>query len=169
TIDAIMSAGQAMYARTPAAATRPIRSYVQLAKIVLYLIAGIFMVARLADQSPWFFVSGLGAMMAIILLIFRDTLLSLVASVQLTNNDLVRVGDWIEMPQVGADGDVLDISLTSVTVKNWDATTSVVPTHKFLDNSFKNWRGMFERGGRRIKRSININMSTVRFLRPDEI
>lgn len=169
TIDAIMSAGQAMYSRTPAATTRPIRSYVQLAKIILYLIAGIFIVARLADQSPWYFVSGLGAMMAIILIIFRDTLLSLVASVQLTSNDLVRVDDWIEMPQFGADGDVLDISLTSVTIKNWDSTTSVVPTHKFLDNSFKNWRGMFERGGRRIKRAIHVNMSGVRFLEPEEV
>src|SRR5690606_21303138 len=112
---------------------------------------------------------GLGAMMAIVLLIFRDTLLSLVASVQLTNNDLIRVGDWIEMPQFGADGDVVDIALHTVKVQNWDRTITVIPTHKFLDNSFKNWRGMFEGGGRRIKRAIHINMATIRFLTDDEI
>jgi miniconductance mechanosensitive channel len=169
TIDAFLSAAHALYLRVPAAATRPIKSYVQLAKVVVYVMAGVFMVARLADQTPWFFVSGIGAMMAIILLIFRDTLLSLVASVQLTNNDLVRVGDWIEMPQFGADGDVIDIALHTVRVQNWDRTITVIPTHKFLDHSFRNWRGMFEGGGRRIKRAIYINMATIRFLRDDEI
>lgn len=169
TLEACLSAAHALYDRSPTAATRPIKSYVQLAKVFLYVIAGIFIVARLANQSPWFFVSGLGAMMAIVLLIFRDTLLSLVASVQLTNNDLIRVGDWIEMPQFGADGDVVDIALHTVKVQNWDRTITVIPTHKFLDNSFKNWRGMFEGGGRRIKRAIHINMATIRFLTDDEI
>lgn len=166
---AFLSAAQALYERSPAASTRPIKSYAQLARVFVYLVAAIFIVARLADQSPWYFVSGLGAMMAIILLIFRDTLLSLVASVQLTNNDLVRVGDWIEMPQFGADGDVVDIALHTVKVQNWDRTITVIPTHKFLDNSFRNWRGMFEGGGRRIKRSLFINMATIRFLTEDEI
>jgi miniconductance mechanosensitive channel len=169
TLDALLSAAHTLYMRTEMAATRPIKSYVQLVKLLMFLLAAVFIVARLADQSPWFFVSGLGAMMAIILLIFRDTLLSLVASIQLTNNDLVRVGDWIEMPQFGADGDVVDISLASVKVVNWDKTFTIIPTHKFLDNSFKNWRGMFELGGRRIKRAISINISTIRFLRDDEI
>src|SRR5690606_26976590 len=169
TIDALLSAAHALYARSARSQTRPIKSYVQLTKVVLYSIAAIFIVARLANQSPWFFVSGLGAMMAIILLIFRDTLLSLVASVQLTNNDLVRVGDWIEMPQFGADGDVTDMALTSVSVQNWDKTISIIPTHKFLDNSFRNWRGMEQSGGRRIKRAINIDISSIRFLAADEI
>jgi miniconductance mechanosensitive channel len=167
--DAFLSAAHELYTRLPAAATRPIKSYVQLAKVVVFVMAGVFIIARLADQSPWFFVSGIGAMMAIILLIFRDTLLSLVASVQLTNNDLVRVGDWIEMPQFGADGDVIDIALHTVRVQNWDRTITVIPTHKFLDHSFRNWRGMFEGGGRRIKRAIYINTATIRFLRADEI
>jgi miniconductance mechanosensitive channel len=167
--DAFLSAAHELYTRLPAAATRPIKSYVQLAKVVVFVMAGVFIVARLADQTPWFFVSGIGAMMAIILLIFRDTLLSLVASVQLTNNDLVRVGDWIEMPQFGADGDVIDIALHTVRVQNWDRTITVIPTHKFLDHSFRNWRGMFEGGGRRIKRAIYINTATIRFLRDDEI
>jgi miniconductance mechanosensitive channel len=169
TIAAILSAAHALYMRTEVAATRPIKSYVQLAKVFVYLIAGVFMIARLADQTPWFFVSGLGAMMAIILLIFRDTLLSLVASVQLTNNDLIRVGDWIEMPQFSADGDVIDIALNTVKVQNWDRTITVIPTHKFLEHSFRNWRGMFEGGGRRIKRAIRIDTSTIRFLSDEEI
>jgi miniconductance mechanosensitive channel len=168
-VDALLTGLHAIYLTTPTAATRPIKSYVQLAKIFVYLVAAVFIVAKLADQTPWFFVSGLGAIMAIILLIFRDTLLSLVASVQLTNNDLIRVGDWIEMPQFGADGDVVDIALNTVKVQNWDRTVTVIPTHKFLENSFRNWRNMFDGGGRRIKRSIHVNLSTIRFLTDEEI
>src|SRR5690606_4495551 len=143
TASALLSALHQLYLRLPVAAVRPIKSYIQLANIFVYAIAGIFIIARLADQSPWYFVSGLGAMMAIILLIFRDTLLSLVASIQLPNNDLIRPGDWIEMPQFGADGDVVDIALNTVKVLNWDKTVTVIPTHKFLENSFRNWRSMF--------------------------
>src|SRR5690606_9449807 len=142
--------------------------YVQLATIFIYIVAAIFMVAELADQSPWFFVSGLGAMMAIILLIFRDTLLSLVASIQLTNNDLIRVGDWIEMPQFNADGDVIDIALNDDTGLDWYKTVTLMPTHKFLGISFKNWRNIFEVGGWRIKRAIYINTSSIRFLTLEE-
>lgn len=169
TIVAFLSAAHSLYLRMPVAETRPIKSYIQLAQIFVYLVAAIFIIARLVERSPWFFVSGIGAMMAVVLLIFRDTLLSLVASVQLTSNDLVRVGDWIEMPQFNADGDVVDIALNTVTVKNWDKTVTVIPTHKFLEHSFKNWRAMFEGGGRRIKRSIHINTSTTRFLTDEEI
>jgi miniconductance mechanosensitive channel len=169
TVDAFLSTVHALYTRSALAASRPIKSYVQLMKVVVYVVAAVFIVARLANQSPWFFVSGLGAMMAIVLLIFRDTLLSLVASVQLTNNDLIRVGDWIEMPQFNADGDVIDIALNTVKIQNWDRTVSVIPTHKFLEHSFRNWRGMFEGGGRRIKRSISINTATIRFLTEAEI
>ena len=168
TVAALLTAAHEIYLRTPAAEARPIKSYVQLVKVVVYSVAAIFIVARLADQSPWFFVSGLGAMMAVILLIFRDTILSLVASVQLTNNDLIRVGDWIEMPQFGADGDVTDIALNAVSVENWDKTITVIPTHKFLEHSFKNWRNMYG-VGRRIKRSIFINVSSIRFLTGEEI
>ncbi len=169
TLDSLLSAAHTFYLRSATSERRPIKSYVQLTKIFIYIIAFIFVVATLAEQSPWYLVSGLGAAMAIILLIFRDTLLSLVASVQLTNNDLVRVGDWIEMPQFGADGDVVDIALTAVKIKNWDRTITVVPTHKFLDNSFKNWRAVFEGGGRRIKRAIHVNTTSIRFLTDEEI
>jgi miniconductance mechanosensitive channel len=169
TLDALFSAGHELYRRHSARAARPITGYVQLAKVVVYFVAAIFIVARLADQSPWYFISGLGAMMAIITLVFRDTLLSLVAGIQLTSNDLLRVGDWIEMPQFNADGDVIDIALNTVRVRNWDRTVTVIPAHKFMENSFKNWRSMFEGGGRRIKRSIHINTSTIRFLSDKEI
>ena len=167
TIAALFSVFLSFYERTPSN-RRPIKSYVQLATVFLYVVAGIFMVARLIDQSPWYFISGLGAMMAIITLVFRDTLLSLVAGVQLTNNDLLRVGDWIEMPQFNADGFVIDIALNTVSVQNWDKTITVVPTHKFLEHSFKNWRGMQESGGRRIKRSLYVNMASIRFLTDEE-
>jgi len=168
-ISALLSALHQIYLGLPTSELRPIKSYVQLVQIFVYIVAAIFIIARLADQSPWFFVSGLGAIMAIILLIFRDTLLSLVASVQLTNNDLIRVGDWIEMPQFEADGDVIDIALNNVRVQNWDRTITVIPTHKFLEHSFRNWRGMSDSGGRRIKRAIHIDTSTIRFLTDEEI
>jgi miniconductance mechanosensitive channel len=169
TADGILSALHRIYRETPGAAQRPITTWVQLGKVLLYGAAAILAVAQLSGQSPWYFVSGLGAMMAVLLLIFRDTLLSLVASVKLTSNDLIRVGDWIEMPQFDADGDVTEISLSTVSVQNWDKTITVIPTHKFLDHSFRNWRGMQESGGRRIKRAIHVNTATVRFLTEAEV
>lgn len=167
--DALLSSLHTLYLMQPSANRTPIKSYIQLAKVVIYVLSGFFIISSLADKSPWFFLSGIGAIMAIILLLFRDTLLSLVASVQLTNNDLIRVGDWIEMPNFGADGDVIDIALNTVRVQNWDKTITVIPTHKFLDHSFRNWRGMQESGGRRIMRSLNIDISSIRFLSYSEI
>ncbi len=167
--DAFLSSVHTLYLMRPVENQTPIKSYIQLGKVVVYVLAGFFIISSLADKSPWFFLSGIGAIMAIILLLFRDTLLSLVASVQLTNNDLIRVGDWIEMPNFGADGDVIDIALNTVRVQNWDKTITVIPTHKFLDHSFRNWRGMQESGGRRIMRSLNIDISSIRFLSWKEI
>ena len=167
--DAFLSSVHTLYLMRPVENQTPIKSYIQLGKVVIYVLAGFFIISSLADKSPWYFLSGIGAIMAIILLLFRDTLLSLVASVQLTNNDLIRVGDWIEMPNFGADGDVVDIALNTVRVQNFDKTITVIPTHKFLDHSFKNWRGMQEAGGRRIMRSLHIDISSVRFLTYTEI
>src|SRR5690606_184510 len=150
--DAALSAGHALYQRLPLADRRPIKSYVQLAKIFLYAVAIIFIVSRLAGRTPWYFVSGLGAMMAVFLLVFRDTLLSLVARVQLTNNYLVRVGDWLVMPQLDGDSDVVDNAHNNVKVRNRDNTITDNPTHKFMEHSFKNWLSMFEGDGRRFKR-----------------
>ncbi|MCH8557564.1 MAG: mechanosensitive ion channel family protein [Balneolia bacterium] len=168
-IDALLSSAHTLYLMLPKSHMRPIKSYIQLGKVIVYLFSIIFIIASLSDQSPWYFLSGIGAITAILLLVFRDTLLSLVASVQLTNNDLIRIGDWIEMPNFGADGDVIDISLNTVRVQNFDKTITVIPTHKFLEHSFRNWRGMSEAGGRRIMRSLNIDISTIRFLTMKEI
>ncbi len=148
---------------------RPIKGYLQVVGIFGYLMAGIVVVAILADRSPVVFLSGLGALTAVLMLVFRDTILSLVASLQLMSNDMIRIGDWVEMPQNHADGDVVDIALHTVKIQNWDKTISTVPTHKFISESFKNWRGMSESGGRRIKRSLNLDLTTARFLTEAEI
>ncbi|MGE8338714.1 mechanosensitive ion channel family protein [Pseudomonas laurylsulfatiphila] len=167
-VSALLNALLDIYARTEHARTRSIKGYVQLAKMVLYVFGAIIIVATLIDRSPLLLLSGLGAMSAVILLVYKDTLLSFVASVQLTSNDMLRVGDWIEMPQVGADGDVVDITLHTVKVQNFDKTIVSIPTWRLMSESFKNWRGMQASGGRRIKRSLFIDASGVRFLRDDE-
>jgi len=157
-----------LWARRPDAASRPIKGYIQLFKIVLYSVGIIVAIALLIERSPLLLLSSLGALMAVLTLVFKDMLLSLVASVQLTTNDMVRVGDWIEMPQVNADGDVIDIALHTVKVQNWDKTITTIPTYRLITDSFKNWRGMQESGGRRIKRAINIDLASIRFITPDE-
>ena len=168
-ISALMTAAANLYATLPIAADHPIKVYLQIARIAMFVVGGVVIVARLADQSPFFFLSSIGALMAVILLIFRDTILSFVASLQLASNDMVRVGDWIEMPHFNADGDVIEVALHTVKVQNWDKTITTIPTHKLITDSFKNWRGMSESGGRCIKRSIHIDMSSIRFLSDQEI
>jgi miniconductance mechanosensitive channel len=147
---------------------RPIKGYLQLLKIIIWIVALILVVAALVNRSPLVLLTGLGAMTAVLLLVFKDTLLSLVASVQLASNDMLRVGDWIEMPSQNADGDVIDISLHTVKVQNWDKTISTIPTHLLISESFRNWRGMTESGGRRIKRALLLDQTSVRFLGPEE-
>ncbi|MBT3232557.1 MAG: mechanosensitive ion channel [Calditrichaeota bacterium] len=139
------------------------KTYVQISKLVLYIVGALICVAILTGQSPLVMISGLGAMTAVLLLVFRDTILSFVAGIQINSNDLVRVGDWIEVPKFGADGDVIDIALHTVRVQNWDKTITMIPTHKLIEESFKNWRGMTQSGGRRIMRAIRIDMSSVKF------
>ncbi|HBX54572.1 mechanosensitive ion channel family protein [Pseudomonas sp. UBA2684] len=158
-----------VYQRRPDANLKPIKGYVQVVKILLFAIAAILMVATLIDRSPLILLSGLGAMAAVLLLIFQDTLLSLVASVQISSSDIVRVGDWIEMPQLNADGDVIDIALHTVKVQNWDKTITSIPTKRFISDPFKNWRGMQESGGRRIKRSLYLDQTSIGFLNGEEI
>ena len=143
---------------------RSIKSYVQLGKLVLGLAGAIVMVASLLDRSPLIVLSGLGAMSAVLMLVFKDTILSFTAGVQLSSNDMLRLGDWIEMPQVGADGDVIDIALNTVKVQNWDKTITTIPTWRLMSESYKNWRGMSESGGRRIKRTLRLDGASVRFL-----
>ena len=148
---------------------RPIKGYLQVVGLILYIAAGVVAVSILADRSPVVFLSGLGALTAVLMLVFRDTILSLVASLQIMSNDMIRIGDWVEMPQANVDGDVIDIALHTVKIQNWDKTISTIPTHKFITESFKNWRGMSESGGRRIKRALNIALTSIRFLTEEEI
>ncbi len=161
--------GQLYEQRDPERArARPIKGYLQLIKIIVYLVTAILIIATLFNRDPLLLLSGLGAMTAVLLLVFKDTLLSLVASVQLSTHDMLRVGDWIEMPQLNADGFAIDISLHTVKVQNWDKTITTVPTWRLISESFKNWRGMFESGGRRIKRALYIDQASVRFLDTEE-
>jgi miniconductance mechanosensitive channel len=157
-----------VYAQRAESHNRPIKGYLQVIKIVIYAVAVLLMIATLLDRSPVILLSGLGALAAVLMLVFQDTILSLVASVQITSNDMIRVGDWIEMPQLNADGDVIDIALHTVKVQNWDRTITTIPTKRFISDSFKNWRGMQESGGRRIKRSLFLDQTSVRFLTAEE-
>lgn len=154
----------AWYMRRPDADNKPIKGYLQILKMVVYLIAAILVIAALIDKSPVILLSGLGAMAAVLMLIFQDTLLSLVASVQLASNDMLRVGDWIEVPQLNADGVVVDMALHTAKVQNWDRTITTLPTRRLISDSFKNWRGMQESGGRRIRRALYIDQDTIHFL-----
>src|SRR5690606_24677708 len=151
------------------AQTRSIKGYLELGKIIFWAICLILVISILVDRSPLLMLSGLGALSAVLLLVFKDTLLSLVASTQMTSNDMLRIGDWIEMPQANADGFVIDMALHTVKVQNWDKTVTTVPTYKLFSESYRNWRYMFESGGRRIKRTMRIDASTVRFLQEAEI
>ncbi len=159
---------EALYNRRPDAGHKPIKGYLQVVRIIVYCGAAVLMAATLAEQSPLLLLSGLGAMAAVLMLVFKDTILSLVASVQLGSNDMLRVGDWIEMPQLNADGDVVDIALHTVKVQNWDRTITTIPTHRMISESFRNWRGMSESGGRRIKRALLVDQTSVRFLDDEE-
>ncbi|MCY4574507.1 MAG: mechanosensitive ion channel [Gemmatimonadetes bacterium] len=154
---------------SPLSKSRPIKGYLQVVALVAYLAAGVVVISILAGLSPVVFLSGVGALAAVLMLVFRDTILSLVASVQIASNDMIRIGDWVSVPQANTDGDVIDIALHTVKIQNWDKTISTIPTHKFISESFKNWRGMSESGGRRIKRSLRLDMNTVRFLDDDRI
>ncbi|MBZ0247083.1 MAG: mechanosensitive ion channel family protein [Cyclobacteriaceae bacterium] len=162
-ISSAISASNVYYSTSTRYKDRPIASFTQLAKIVVWVIGVIFMLSILIDSNPLALFGALGAVSAVILLIFKDTLLGFIASIQLTINDMVRIGDWVSVPKYGADGDVIGIYLTTIKVSNWDKTISTVPTYSFVSDSFKNWRGMQESGGRRIKRSINFKISSVRF------
>ena len=168
-LTAMLSAAHTIYAATPIAKERPLKGFVQLVQIIVWLFGGVLIISALLDRSPLLLLSGFGAMTAILLLVFKDTILSLVASVQLTAQDMVRVGDWIEMPQFGADGDVVDVQLHTVKVQNWDKTITTIPTHRLITDSFKNWRGMSQAGARRIKRAIYIDVSTIRIQAQDEV
>ena len=163
-IDALMSTTVDIYRSTETSREISIKGLIQFLKVILYFLCGVFVVSVLLGKSPFYLLSGLTALTAVLLLIFRDAILGLVAGIQLSVNRMVARGDWIEMPKYGADGDVLDVTLTTVKVQNWDKTITTIPTYSLISESFKNWRGMQDSGGRRIKRSVYIDISTVKFL-----
>jgi miniconductance mechanosensitive channel len=147
----------------------PLKGFLQAVKLLLTVVGAILILATVLGKSPLVLFSGLGALTAVLLLVFRDAILGFVAGIMISANNLVQVGDWIEMPKAGADGDVIDVSLTTVKVRNWDKTITTIPTYTLISDSFKNWRGMSEAGGRRIKRALLIDLQTVRFADPDLI
>ena len=148
---------------------RSMKGFYQMMKLIVICVGTIIIISTLIDKDPVKILTGLGASAAILTLVFKDTIMGLVAGVQLTANDMLRPGDWITMPKYGADGSVLEVTLTTVKVQNWDKTISTIPPYALVNDSFQNWRGMRESGGRRVKRSINIDMHTVRFCTPEEL
>ena len=162
-VDAFFNALTSIYNSFEFAKRIPIRSFVQVAKILLALTGVIVVLSILLKKDPSRLLTGMGAMTAILLLVFKDSILGLVAGIQLSSNNMIHLGDWIEMGKYGADGDVIDISLTTIKVQNWDKTISTIPAYALISDSFKNWRGMSESRGRRIKRNITIDMNTIRF------
>ena len=148
---------------------KPLDSYVQVIKIIFYIIGFIILFSILTGQDTTAVIAGLGAGSAIMMLIFKDSILGFVASLQVSANDMVRIGDWITMPKYGADGDVIQITLTTVKVRNFDKTITTLPPYALVSDSFQNWRGMQETGGRRLKRSVHIKQGTIRFVKPEEL
>ncbi|WP_366183953.1 mechanosensitive ion channel family protein [Flavobacterium ovatum] len=163
TINAVLAVFNEALSQSPIFKDKPISSYIQVLNIMVYFVGGILILSLLLGKSPFYFLGAMGAMTAILLLIFKDTILGFVASIQMSVYDMVRVGDWIAMPKYDADGDVMSINLSTVKVQNWDKTITTIPTYAFINDSFKNWRGMSNSGGRRINRSIYLKVSSFCF------
>ncbi len=164
---ALLNAFQEIYNTYDKAKEKPIKGYIQVGKIVAYIIATIVIITILLGRQNLGWLAGFGAFSAVLMLVFKDPILGFVGGIQLSANNMVKIGDWIEMPKYGADGNVIDISLTTVKVQNWDKTITTIPTYTLVTDYFRNWRGMEESGGRRIKRSINIDMNSVKFCTPE--
>jgi miniconductance mechanosensitive channel len=166
TLNSILNAAHDIYNTYEVSMTRPIKGYIQVVKVAIIIVALILIVTTILNKSPIGILSGIGALSAVLMLVFKDSILGLVASIQLSANNMVHIGDWIEMPKYGADGDVIEITLQSIKVQNWDKTITSIPIYALVNDSFKNWRGMQESEGRRIKRSINIDMRSIKFCTP---
>ena len=162
-VNAFINSINEFYSNSSLSKRLSIKSYLQVIKLIINILGIIIFIASLIGKSPVYLLSGIGALTAVLMLIFKDTILSFISSVQITSNDLFKVGDWVEAPQFNADGDVIDIALHTIKIQNWDKTITVIPTHKLIDSSFKNWRGMSDSGGRRIKRAIHIDMNSIKF------
>ncbi|MCI5149426.1 MAG: mechanosensitive ion channel family protein, partial [Candidatus Electrothrix sp. MAN1_4] len=168
-ISALLKATNSIYRTRHLRTGKTIRGYIDAIRIIVYLVGAILMVSTLSGHSPWGLLSVMGGLTALIMLIFRDTILGFIGAIQLTTNDMIRVGDWIEMESHGADGDVIEVSIHSVQVRNWNKTITTIPTYALIANPFKNWRGMTESGGRRIKRALYLDMTSIRFLTEEEL
>ena len=168
-IDAVLSALHTIYQSFDVSRNRPIKGYVQAFKVLIFLVTLILIVSIAIGERPGALLTGVGAFTAVLMLVFKDPILGFAAGIQLTANNLVRKGDWIVVPDAGADGDVIDISLLTVTVQNWNKTITTVPIYQLVSQPFTNWRGMSESGGRRIKRALYIDVNTIRFLEQEDI
>ncbi|NLK64833.1 MAG: mechanosensitive ion channel [Tissierellia bacterium] len=161
-LKSLLDAIDSIYRQNPVSKERPIKGLLQIIEIGVYLVTGIALISILIDKNPIYLLSGIGAATALVSFIFKDLIVGFVSGIQLTWNDMLRIGDWVEMPKYGANGDVLEISLYSVKIQNWDKTISTIPTSAFITDSFKNWRGMRDYGGRRVKRSFFIDMTSIK-------
>ncbi|AZQ86029.1 mechanosensitive ion channel [Colwellia sp. Arc7-635] len=168
-ISSVLNVINSLYRQTATERYLPLNSTLQVIKLAVYLVATILAVSQILDRSPLYLLSGLGALTAVLLLVFQDTIKGLVASIQISANKMVAPGDWIELPKYGADGDVVEIGLNTVKVKNFDNTVTTVPTYALTSGSFKNWRGMLNSGGRRIKRAIVIDVASIRFYNQEQL
>jgi len=163
-ISEFLSIFNLVYQRNPKSRNKPIKGYLQLVKLIIFIVCGLMILGTFLKKDVFTLLAGFGAMAAVLMLVFQNTILSVVASVQISSYDMVRIGDWIEMPSLNADGTVIDMSLHTITVENFDKTFTTIPTNKLVTDTFKNWRGMSQSGVRRIKRSIFIDQSSVQFL-----
>jgi miniconductance mechanosensitive channel len=161
-IKSLLAAIDSIYKQNPVSNERPIKGLLQVIEIAVYVVVGIAVISTLIDKNPIYLLSGVGAVTAVVSLIFKDIIIGFVSGIQLVWNDMLRIGDWVEMPKYNTDGDVLDITLYSVKIQNWDKTISTIPTSAFITDSFKNWKGMREYGGRRVKRSFLIDLNTIK-------
>lgn len=166
-VSSVLNAFHDIYQTFEFAKEKPVKGYIQVAKIIAYIIAIVIIITILMGDNNFGWLAGFGAFSAVLMLVFKDPILGFVGGIQLTANKMVRIGDWIEMPKYGADGTVTDISLTTVKVQNWNKTITTIPTYALITDYFKNWRGMEDSGGRRIKRSINIDMNSIKFCTPE--
>ena len=168
-LDALLNAALQIYDDFPVSREIPLKGFVQVAKIILYVVAAIVVVSTLLRKSPVYLLSGMGVLASVLILVFKDAILGFVAGIQLSANRMLAKGDWIEMPKYGADGDILEVALTTVKVQNWDKTITTIPTYALITDSFRNWRGMSESGGRRIMRSIYVDLNTIKRCTPEMV
>lgn len=166
-ISALLSALYHVYSEREQFRDRPLKGLLQTVQVILFFIGGIIIVSILIDKSPMVLLTGLGASAAVLMLVFKDSIMGFVSGIQLSANNMLKVGDWIEMTKYGADGTVIEVTLNTVKVRNWDNTITTIPPYALVSDSFQNWRGMQESGGRRIKRSIRIDMNSVKFCTPE--